>query len=113
MKKRIVKLAIRNSLRNKRRSILAIISIVAAMLMVILMQGFLGGIMDGLVKNTTRNSTGHIRITGGEFEKRLKFMPIEENFKDGSTLIKSIEKSSLGENIKLITERITFPVLLE
>ncbi len=112
MKRRVLKLALRNTQRNRRRSLLAVISIVAAMMLIVVMQGFLGGFMTSLVRNTTRNETGHVRISGGEFEKRVKFLPVTENFKDGSQLIRDIENSELAKEIKIITERITFPVIL-
>ncbi len=112
MKRRIFKLALKNTKRNKRRSMLAMISIVAAITLIVMMQGFMSGMMTGVVHNTTRTETGHVRISGGEFEKRAKFFPVTENFSEGDAVIAQIEMSDLDSEIATITERVTFPVML-
>jgi len=112
MKRRILKLALKNTKRNKRRSLLAVISIVAAITLIVMMQGFMAGMMNGVVHNTTRTETGHVRISGGEFEKRAKFFPVTENFSGSDELIEQITQSAVAEEIAVITERITFPVML-
>lgn len=112
MKRRVLKLAVRNTLRNKRRSLLAVVSIVAAITMIVVMQGMMTGMMAGVVRNTTRTETGHIRISGGEFEKRAKFFPVTEHFEDGAGIIDEIKAGGFGDQIQTITERITFGVVL-
>lgn len=112
MKRRLFKLAVRNTQRNRRRSLLAVISIVAAMMLIVIMQGMMTGMMSGVVRNTTRTETGHIRISGGEFEKRAKFFPVTENLEDGTNLIDNIKASDIAPEIETITERISFGVIL-
>jgi putative ABC transport system permease protein len=112
MKLRLFKLALRNTQRNKRRSLLAMISIVSAIVLIVIMQAMMTGMMSGVVRNTTRTETGHIRISGGEFEKRSKFFPVTESIVDGSSLVEKIKASELGKEIQTITERITFGVIL-
>jgi putative ABC transport system permease protein len=112
MIKKILSLALRNTKRNRRRSLLALISIATAMLVIVLMQGFLGGVIESLVRNATRTETGHIRITAGSFEAKKKFLPVTENLKNGEALMHTIANAPCADNIDLITERISFPVVL-
>ncbi len=112
MKRRLFKLALRNTQRNKRRSLLAMVSIIAAIVLIVIMQSMMTGMMNGVVHNTTRTETGHIRISGGEFEKRSKFFPITENLEDGPSVIETIMNSESASEIETITERITFGVIL-
>lgn len=109
----IQKFAVRNVGRNKRRSLLAVISVTLSILLIVFLQGLIGGFLDNLVHNYTKNETGHVRIATKEFEEKAKFFPVTGNIKNPQKIIDVIiQDKEINRNIKSISQRITFGVLL-
>ncbi len=109
----IQKFAFRNVGRNKRRSILAVISVTLSIMLIVFLQGFVGGFLDNLVHNYTKNETGHIRIATNQFEEKAKFNPVTENIKDPDRILQTISQNEeINKNIRIMTKRIVFGVLL-
>lgn len=110
----LIRMAMRNLLRNKRRSSLAFLSVALSVLLCVVMQGLMGGYLDSLVKNYTKDDTGHIRITTREFVGRAEFLPVDTLIRDPRAVEARIESDpKLRSKIALMTQRITFGVLLE
>ncbi len=110
----LIRMAMRNLLRNKRRSALAFLSVALAVLLCVVMEGLMGGYLSSLVKNYTKNDTGHIRITTAEFASRAEFRPVDTLVSDPSAIeAKIMADPALRPEIGLMTQRITFGVLLE
>jgi putative ABC transport system permease protein len=109
----LVRLAIRNIGRNKRRSILAVVSVAISLTVIVFAQGFIGGFVASFVKKATKNEAGHIRIASKKFEERSRFYPIAYNVAGPDSIIASIKRDpAIASDIALITQRITFGVLL-
>jgi putative ABC transport system permease protein len=109
----LLKMALRNVLRNRRRSILAVLSVTIATMFIVFAQGMFGGIMGSMVRNYTRSETGHVRIATRGFEERARFFPVTETIDEPQPLIERIRSDAhLSEKVELVTERITFGVLL-
>jgi putative ABC transport system permease protein len=110
----LVRMAMRNLWRNKRRSMLALISVAMACLLCLFLQGFLGAFQESLVKNFTKNETGHIRITTKDFSQRSEMLPVDAMIPDPSLIESRIMSSPrIADEISLMTERISFGVLLD
>ncbi len=110
----LVRMAARNLWRNKRRSILALISVAMATLLCLFLQGLLGAFQASLVKNFTKNETGHIRITTRDFADRSELLPVDAMIQDPAAIEARIRASDqIAPKIKVMTERISFGVLLE
>ena len=104
----------RNLRRNMRRSALAMVSVAMASLLCLFLQGLLGAFTASMVKNFTKNETGHIRITTKEFASRLELLPVDSMIPDPAAVEAKIAASAaLKEKVHLVTERISFGVLLE
>ncbi|MBD3390667.1 MAG: FtsX-like permease family protein [Chitinivibrionales bacterium] len=109
----ILKMAFRNISRNRRRSILAFTSVALAIAFVTFFRGFAGGLIRSIVKNYTKNETGHIRITTNAFADKSRFNPVTENIDDPERIVDAIRSDAeIGPEVNLVTERITFGVLL-
>jgi putative ABC transport system permease protein len=107
-------MAMRNLWRNKRRSMLALTSVAMACLLCLFLQGFLGAFQESLVKNFTKNETGHIRITTKDFSDRSELLPVDAMIPDPAAIESRLRSSAaLADRISLMTERISFGVLLE
>ncbi len=110
----LIRMAIRNLWRNKRRSALALISVAMACLFCLFLQGFLGAFQESLVKNFTKNETGHVRITTKEFSDRSEMLPVDAMISHPEQIESKIRTSpAIADRVKLMTERISFGVLLE
>jgi putative ABC transport system permease protein len=110
----LIRMAMRNLWRNRRRSMLAMVSVALASLLCLFLQGLLGGFSESLVKNYTKNETGHIRITTKDFSQRSELLPVDAMIPDPQAIESKILSSpSIAGKIKLMTERISFGVLLE
>jgi len=104
----------RNLWRNKRRSALALVSVAMACLLCLFLQGFLGAFQESLVKNFTKNETGHVRVTTRDFSERSDMLPVDSMIPDPSSIESRIMSSSrIADRITVMTERISFGVLLE
>jgi len=107
-------MAMRNLWRNKRRSMLALISVAMACLLCLFLQGFLGAFQESLVKNFTKNESGHIRITTRDFAGRSELLPVDSMIPDPAGIESKIRSSpAIAEAVNVMTERISFGVLLE
>ncbi len=107
-------MGLRNLRRNRRRSLLAFLSVGLSVMLCVVLQGFLGGFLGSMVKNYTKNETGHIRITTEGFVSRAEFFPVDENIPDPASIErKLIGDRAVNDEIALMTERISFGVLLE
>ncbi len=110
----LLRMATRNLWRNKRRSALAMVSVALATLLCLFLQGLLGAFTASFVKNFTKNETGHIRITTRDFSGRADLLPVDAMIPDPAAIESKIRFSAaLAGEIKLMTERISFGVLLE
>ena len=110
----LIRMAMRNLWRNKRRSVLAFISVAMACLLCLFLQGFLGAFQESLVKNFTKNETGHVRITTKDFSERSEMLPVDAMIPDPAAIEARIMSSpSIADRITVMTERISFGVLLE
>ena len=104
----------RNLWRNKRRSVLALVSVAMASLLCLFLQGFLGAFQESLVKNFTKNETGHVRITTRDFSERSEMLPVDAMMPDPARIESKIMGSpAIAGRISIMTERISFGVLLE
>ncbi|MGA2766300.1 MAG: FtsX-like permease family protein [Spirochaetia bacterium] len=110
----LIRMAMRNLWRNRRRSLLAMISVAMASLLCLFLQGLLGGFMESFVKNFTKNETGHIRITTRDFSQRAELLPVDAMIPHPEQIESKIRTSpAIADKIRLMTERISFGVLLE
>ena len=90
------------------------ISVAMASLLCLFLQGLLGGFMESFVKNFTKNETGHIRITTRDFSQRAELLPVDAMIPHPEQIESKIRTSpALADKIRLMTERISFGVLLE
>jgi len=109
----LIKMALRNIWRNKRRSALALTSVGLAALLCVFMQGFMGGFLSSVVKNYTKNETGNVRITTADYARRADFKPVDANILDPQSVeAKILADPALKDRIDLMTQRISFGVLL-
>lgn len=109
----LIKMALRNIWRNKRRSVLALSSVGLAALLCVFMGGFMGGFLGSVVTNYTKNDTGNIRITTTDFASRSDFSPVDANIPDpGGVERKILADRAISDKIALMTQRISFGVLL-
>jgi putative ABC transport system permease protein len=93
---------------------LAMISVAMASLLCLFLQGLLGGFQESLVKNFTKNETGHIRITTKDFSQRAELLPVDAMIPHPEQIESEIRSSpAIADKVKLMTERISFGVLLE
>ncbi len=110
----LVRMAMRNLWRNRRRSLLAMVSVAMASLLCLFLQGLLGGFQESFVKNFTKNDTGHVRITTKDFSQRAELLPVDAMIPHPEQIESRIRAfPALAGRIKLMTERISFGVLLE
>jgi putative ABC transport system permease protein len=90
------------------------ISVAMASLLCLFLQGLLGGFMESFVKNFTKNETGHIRITTRDFSQRAELLPVDAMIPHPEQIESKIRTSpAIADKIRLMTERISFGVLLE
>ena len=90
------------------------ISVAMASLLCLFLQGLLGGFMESFVKNFTKNETGHIRITTRDFSQRAELLPVDAMISHPEQIESKIRTSpAIADKIRLMTERISFGVLLE
>lgn len=109
----LIDMAWRNVGRNRRRSLLAVLSVTISILLIVFMDGLIGGFLESMVKNYTRMETGHIRIASPDFEKRVRFLPIDQNLENADAIVQKInEIPELKGQIEVIAPRIQFGVLL-
>ncbi|HVO40270.1 MAG TPA: FtsX-like permease family protein [Spirochaetia bacterium] len=110
----LLRMAVRNVWRNRRRSVLAMISVAMASLLCLFLQGLLGAFQASLVKNFTKNESGHVRITTKDFFQRSDLLPVDAMIPDPQAVEAKLRTSAdVAGKISLITERISFGVLLE
>ena len=110
----LVRMAMRNLWRNRRRSLLAMVSVAMASLLCLFLQGLLGGFQESFVKNFTKNDTGHVRITTKDFSQRAELLPVDAMIAHPEQIESRIRAfPPLAGRIRLMTERISFGVLLE
>ncbi|MFA5928565.1 MAG: FtsX-like permease family protein [Candidatus Margulisiibacteriota bacterium] len=100
----------RNILRNYRRSILTGLSIMFAVAIVIFMWSFIEGEIKAVFDTMINTSSGHIRVVNTKFLKREKMLPLQENIPDYVAIQEMLAKDP---NVKTVTGRIRFGVLLE
>jgi putative ABC transport system permease protein len=109
----LLRLSARNIGRNKRRSVLAVVSVAISLTVIVFAQGFIAGFINSFVKNATKNDAGHIRIATKKFEERSKFFPVSSTVAHPDSLIATIAHDpAVASEISVITQRITFGVLL-
>jgi putative ABC transport system permease protein len=110
----LIKMAMRNIWRNRRRSLLAMLSVAMASLLCLFLQGLLGGFQESLVKNFTKNETGHIRVTTKDFADRAELLPVDAMIPHPDQIESAIRTSpAIADKVRIMTERISFGVLLE
>ncbi|MGA2613136.1 MAG: FtsX-like permease family protein [Spirochaetia bacterium] len=110
----LIRMAMRNLWRNRRRSVLAMISVAMAAFLCLFLQGLLGAFQESFVKNFTKNDTGHIRITTQDFSERAELLPVDAMIPHPEQIETRIRTSpAIADRIRLMTERISFGVLLE
>ncbi len=110
----LVRMAMRNLRRNRRRSLLAMVSVALAAMLCLFLQGLLGAFSTSLVKNVTKNETGHVRITTKDFSQRADLLPVDAMVPDARAVeSKIMSDPQVAKRISLMTERISFGVLLE
>ncbi|MGA2478237.1 MAG: FtsX-like permease family protein [Spirochaetia bacterium] len=110
----LITMALRNLRRNMRRTLLAMLSVAMASLLCLFLQGLLGAFSASLVKNFTKNETGHVRITTKDFSERSELLPVDSMVARPSDIEAKISSAvELKDKVRLMTERISFGVLLE
>ncbi|MCS7231073.1 MAG: FtsX-like permease family protein [Elusimicrobiota bacterium] len=113
MIKKFFDIVFRNIKRNKRRTLLAVISVSLAVMFVVILQGLVDGMVENIIKNSTKNETGHIRITSKEYLRNIQSPSLQHLIYNPQEVINYIlSDKNLSKQIKLVTERIKFFVIL-
>ncbi|MCX7715995.1 MAG: hypothetical protein N2Z73_01095, partial [Endomicrobia bacterium] len=112
--KKLFEIALRNIKRNKRRTFLAIVSVGLAVMFVVILQGLIDGMVENIVINSTKNETGHIRITTKEYLNNIDTPSIQHLVYNPKEIMEYILSDKIiSTQIRLITQRIKFPVILQ
>lgn len=105
----ILQMAFRNLRRNYRRSLITALSVFAGAMLTGVAYGWVNGLLDLLVDGYIKYQTAHIRIVTEEYERRERFLPVDEIIPQSTTFSQSLKNI---EGIERVEERTRFGILL-
>ncbi len=107
--KGLVIMAFRNIFRNVRRSLLTLFIIILAITMLVISSSYIGGMFNNILDESIKFS-GHVRITGQDYEMSEKKMTLSSGIPD-YLLVKTVLQNKVA-TIRNVVGRIKFGALL-
>ena len=101
--------AFRNVLRNRKRTLLTASAIFVAALAVGMSMGWVNGLLGVMLDDYVKYQTGHFRIITEGYQKRERFVPVNEVFYDSEPVLEALKKI---DGVALVEQRMRFGILL-